>query len=139
VTDPLYQALIVEHDRSPRHHGPLPGATHEATIDNPLCGDVVTIRLVVDGGRVTDARFEGRGCALSRAAASMLTTQAAGRRVDELRALATTFDQLVAGDPDAPVPPGLGELGAFAGVRRARARRGCATLSFPDLVAALSR
>lgn len=133
----LYQALIVEHDRAPRNQGPLPGATHQATLDNPLCGDEVTMRLVVAGDRVADARFEARGCALCRAAASMLTARLIGRPVAELPALAAAFEAFVAAEPGAAVAKELGELTAFAGVRAVRSRRVCATLPFRALLAAL--
>jgi len=135
----LYQALIVEHDRSPKHEGPLPGATHEATVDNPLCGDVVTMRLVVDGDVIREAAFEARGCALARAGASMLTTRAATATADQLRALASTFEQFVRDAPGAPIPAELGDLAAFAGVRTFKSRRTCATLGFHALLAALAR
>lgn len=134
----LYPAVLVDHDRAPRNHGPLPGATHAATIDNPLCGDVVTLRLIVDGGVVRDARFEGHGCALSRAAASMLTSRLIGLDLDDARALAAHFDAFVRSAPDAPVPDDLDDLAAFAGVRRVRARQGCATLPFRALTSALT-
>jgi len=140
VTDArtLYQATIVEHDRSPKNQGPLPGATHEATIDNPLCGDVVTVRLRLDdAGRVAEIRFEGHGCALSRAAASIMTTRAAGHDAAALRALAGAFEAFTREPPDAPVPDDLGDLAAFAGVRAFKSRRACATLPFRALVAAL--
>ena len=133
----LYQAVIVDHDRAPRNEGPLPGATHEATIDNPLCGDVVTIRVIVDGGMIRDARFEARGCALVRAAASILTTQLVGRRVAELPAMSARFEGFVRAPAGAPVPADLGELAAFAGVRAFRSRQACATLPFRALTGAI--
>lgn len=133
----LYQALIVEHDRAPKNQGPLPGATHQATIDNPLCGDEVTMRLVVGGNQVAAARFEARGCALCRAAASMLTARVVGLPVAELPALAAAFEAFVAAEPGSAVPGELGDLTAFAGVRAVRSRRVCATLPFRALVAAL--
>jgi nitrogen fixation protein NifU and related proteins len=133
MTDALYHALIVEHDRSPRNEGPLPDATHSATLDNPLCGDTVTIRIVIEGKRVVDAKFEARGCALCRAAASMMTTRVIGARLDEVHALIVRFDELVGGqEPDA-----LGELVAFRGVQSVRSRRTCATLPFRALAKAL--
>ena len=133
----IYQATIVAHDRAPKHEGPLPGATHAATIDNPLCGDIVTMRLVVEGDVVRAAAFEARGCALARAGASILATLAATMTPEQLRALATRFDQFIRESPDAPIPPDLGELAAFAGVRKVRSRRQCATLAFHALLAAL--
>ncbi|MGE5187152.1 MAG: iron-sulfur cluster assembly scaffold protein [Acidobacteriota bacterium] len=138
MTD-LYRAVILDHDRAPRNCGPLAGATHEATVDNPLCGDVVTMRAIVDGDIVRAAAFEAHGCALARAGASMVTTRAANASIADLRALAAELEQLVRGPPGAPIPPVLGELAAFAGVRAARSRRTCATLGFRALLAALEQ
>lgn len=137
--DALYQAVIVDHDRAPRNHGPLSGATHAATIDNPLCGDVVTLHLRLDGGVIREVTFEGRGCSLSRAAASILTTMLAGRELAAARALAAAFEAFVQAAPDAPAAaPELGDLAAFAGVRRFRSRRACATLPLRALAAAVA-
>lgn len=137
MTDPraLYHDKIVEHDRHPHHEGALPAATHEATVDNPLCGDFVTMRFVVADGAITDVAFEGRGCSLSRAAASMLTDRAVGASPDQIRALATTFEQFVAADTGAD----LGDLAVFEGVRAFKSRRTCACLAFRAAVAALWR
>ena len=135
----LYQALIVEHDRHPRHRGTLAQPTHAATLDNPLCGDVAAVQLVVEDGRVREIACDGRGCALSRAAASLMAERATGASLADLRALAAAFEAFVAEPVDAPVPALLGDLGAFAGVRAARSRRTCATLPFRALLAALER
>jgi nitrogen fixation NifU-like protein len=135
--DNLYQAIIVEHDRAPRHAGRLPDATHQATVDNPLCGDVVTVQARVTDGIVHDIAFEARGCALSRAAASIMTTMVHGHDATAARALATRFEEFVQSAPDAPIPDALGDLGAFAGVRRFRSRRVCALLAFRALLASL--
>lgn len=139
--DELYQATIVEHDRAPRHHGPLAGATHAASVDNPLCGDVVTLQVRMSGGAVAEAGFEARGCALSRAAASILCTMVPGATAEDVRRLTSQFEQLVHGAPDAAIDAAildeLGELRAFAGVRRFRSRRICALLPFRALQQAL--
>ena len=135
--DDLYQATIVEHDRAPHNCGPLPGATHHATIDNPLCGDVITVHAQVVDNAVKNIAFEGRGCALSRAAASIMTTMVQGRTLEASRRLATTFEQFVQAAPDAAIPDDLGALRAFAGVRRFRSRRVCAMLAFRTLMQAL--
>ena len=132
----LYQATIVDHDRAPRNAGPLADATHHAAVDNPLCGDVVAVHARIIDGVVRDLRFEGRGCALSRAAASIMTTMVRERSTDESRRLAAAFEQFVHAPPDAPIPEDLGELRAFAGVRRFRSRRVCATLGFRALLRA---
>jgi nitrogen fixation NifU-like protein len=135
--DELYQATIVDHDRAPRNEGALAGATHHATVDNPLCGDVVTVHARVEDGVIRGLTFEGRGCALSRAAASIMTTMVRDRTAEASRGLAAAFEQLVQAAPDADVPDDLGELRAFAGVRRFRSRRVCATLGFRALLRAL--
>ncbi|HEV7558356.1 MAG TPA: SUF system NifU family Fe-S cluster assembly protein [Kofleriaceae bacterium] len=138
-TRDLYQALIVEHDRHPRNERPLPAATHEATIDNPMCGDVVTVRMIIDGDVVRDVAFEAKGCALSRAAASLMTERVRGARVDTVRPLAAQIEALVRADPEAPIASDLGDLGALAGVRRFKSRRSCATLPFQALIASLGQ
>jgi len=141
--DELYQATIVDHDRAPRNAGALADPTHQATIDNPLCGDTVTLHARVEGGVIRDIAFDGRGCALSRAAASIMTTMVRGRTTDASRDLAAAFERFVQAAPDAAVadePNGsevLGELRAFAGVRRFRSRRVCALLGFRALLRAL--
>lgn len=130
----LYQALILEHDRAPRNLGPLDGATHRATADNPLCGDVVTLHLVIAGGAIRAASFEARGCSLSRAAASILTTRLRDLDRAATQALAAAFEAFL---HDAVETAALGELTAFAGVRQFPSRRACATLPFRALAAAL--
>jgi nitrogen fixation NifU-like protein len=143
MTDELYQATIVDHDRAPRNAGALADATHQATIDNPLCGDTVTLHVRVEGGVIRDIAFEGRGCALSRAAASIMTTMVHGRTTDASRDLAAAFERFVQSAPDeaGQDEPNdseeLGELRAFAGVRRFRSRRVCALLGFRALLRAL--
>lgn len=139
MTDELYQATIVEHDRAPRNAGALAAPTHQATIDNPLCGDTVTLHARVEGGVIRDIAFEGRGCALSRAAASIMTTMVSGRTTDASRELAAAFERFVQSAPEAAVPEELGELRVFAGVRRFRSRRVCALLGFRALLRALDR
>jgi len=135
--DELYQATILDHDRAPRNQRALPAATHSATVDNPLCGDVVTVQAEIAGGVIREIAFDGRGCALSRAAASIMTTMVRGAAPDEARRLAAAFEQFVQSAPDAAVPDELGELRAFAGVRRFRSRRQCALLPFRALGGAL--
>jgi nitrogen fixation NifU-like protein len=124
----LYQAIIVDHGKAPRRRGPLPGATHQATVDNPLCGDEVTLRFIVDGELVREAAFEAQGCALSLAAASLLASRLAGSGLSDARALVEQFAAFVRQPPGAPTPEGLGELTAFAGVREFRSRQACAAL-----------
>ena len=135
----LYQRTILEHHARPHNLGPLPACTHEATIHNPLCGDHVTLRLRIDGARIAEARFEGEGCALSRAAASLLTIAVTERTAEEAEALAAEMDRLLArgGAGEGADRERLGELVALEGVREVPARRRCATLPFEALRAAL--
>ena len=132
----LYQAIIVEHGKSPRCRGPLPGATHEATVDNPLCGDRITLRLVVDDGAIWAAAFEAQGCTLSLAAASLLTTRLQAASLSDARALIDRFAAFVREAPGAPLPD-LGDLTAFAGVRDFKSRQLCATLPAQAFLRAL--
>jgi nitrogen fixation protein NifU and related proteins len=146
----LYHATILERDRNPRCCGPLPGATHQATLDNPLCGDVITMRLVVADAlsaaglaaagepRIRTAAFEGRGCAVSRASASLWAELIQERSPAEVAALVERFLAFVAEPADAPLPPELGELVVLAGVRAVRSRRICATLAARAVAAALA-
>jgi nitrogen fixation protein NifU and related proteins len=133
----LYHATILDHDRHPRHYGPLPGATHQATLDNPLCGDVVTMRLVLEAEAVRAIAFEARGCALSRASASLWTERIQQCSHLDVATLIDRFARFVLEAPDAPLPEELGELAVLAGVRAVKARRGCATLPSRALAAAL--
>ena len=133
----LYQATIVDHDRAPRNAGALADPTHQAPVDNPLCGDTVTLHACHEAGVIRDVAFEARGCALSRAEASIMTTMVRDRTVGAARELAAAFERFVQSAPDAAVPEQLGELRAFAGVRRFRSRRVCALLGFRALLRAL--
>jgi nitrogen fixation NifU-like protein len=137
----LYQRTILEHHARPHNLGPLPSRTHEATIHNALCGDHVTLRLRLAEGRIAEARFEGEGCALSRAAASLLTIAVTERTAAEAEALAAEMDRLLARGPESDGADRgmLGDLVALEGVRGVPARRRCATLPFEALRAALGK
>jgi nitrogen fixation NifU-like protein len=129
----LYDPLILDHAKQPRNRGPLPDADRSARADNPLCGDRVTVALALDGDRVRAIRFEGRGCAVALASASVLTTLVEGATRDEIARLRAALDRAVdpgGGEVDGP-------LAAFAGVRAAPSRRRCATLAWEALEAAL--
>jgi nitrogen fixation protein NifU and related proteins len=132
----LYQDVIVDHGHAPRNLGPLQGATHEATTHNPLCGDRVTIRLVVEADRVKEARFEARGCLIARASASMLTEAIIGRTSTEARSLVGQVEALVSAEPGAPSLPG--SLEPLGGAKQFPARRACVTLAWKALEAALA-
>lgn len=136
----LYQQVIIEHNRSPRNFGALRDANRHAEGDNPLCGDRIALYLKVRDDVIEDIAFEGRGCAISQAAASLMTGAVKGRRTSEARALYQSFHSMVTGGPDAPVDPAaLGKLAAFAGVRAFPARVKCANLAWHTLRAALEQ
>jgi nitrogen fixation NifU-like protein len=131
----LYQEVIVDHSRRPRNFGPLPDASHQAEGFNPLCGDRLTLRLKVVDGVIEDARFEGAGCAISTASASLMTEVLKGRSESEAAALFADFHTLLTGEPKASAA--LGKLEVLAGVREFPSRIKCATLAWHTLHAAL--
>ena len=134
----LYQEVVFDHYRNPRNRGPLAGASHEAEGHNPLCGDNVKVHVRVEDGVVRDVSFEGEGCAISTASASLMTEALKGRRLDEIGPLAEDFHAMVTGAGGAP-HSSLGKLEVLAGVREFPARVKCATLAWHTLRAALGR
>ncbi len=136
----LYQELILDHNRSPRNRRKLEGADHRADGYNPLCGDRVTVYIKVEGDIVTDVTFEGSGCAISTASASLMTESLKGKTLDEARALFQRFHGLVTGEGEQTSEgPGLGKLAVFAGVCQYPARVKCATLAWHTVSAALDK
>jgi nitrogen fixation protein NifU and related proteins len=132
----LYQEVILDHNRRPRNFGPLPDANRRAEGYNPLCGDKVTVFLDVEDGRIAGVSFQGSGCAISTASASLMTEALAGRTVAEARELFRDFHDLVttgAGEGS----PELGKLNVFGGVREFPMRVKCATLAWHAVLAAL--
>ncbi|MBT8084336.1 MAG: SUF system NifU family Fe-S cluster assembly protein [Woeseia sp.] len=138
----LYRELILDHARSPRHFGRPPTVTHSADGINPLCGDKLHLYLeVADGGHIDDIGFEGTGCAISMASASLMTETVAG--MDSSTALgysATLTARLTGSENAGEIPAGfsLGKLRALEGVREFPSRVKCATLPWHALRAALS-
>lgn len=133
----LYQQVILDHYRKPRNHHALPDATGHADGYNPLCGDKVHVYLKVDGDRVVDVTFEGSGCAISTASASIMTETLKGKTVAEARELFDTFHELITGQGPPADPDSLGKLAVFGGVREFPVRVKCATLAWHTLKAAL--
>jgi nitrogen fixation protein NifU and related proteins len=133
----LYQEVILDHYKRPRNFGPLEGADHKADGHNPLCGDRVTIYIVMDQDVIRDIRFEGEGCAISTASASLMTEILQGKTLAEVEALFGEFHEMLTGDPSQPANPAQGKLAVFSGVREFPARVKCATLSWHTLQAAL--
>jgi nitrogen fixation NifU-like protein len=134
--DDLYREIILDHYRNPRHRGSLasPTATHEGL--NPLCGDEVTVELLVDGGRIADVAYKGSGCSISQSSASMMTEAVYGKPLEEVRRLKDDFTAMMRGEDDID-PESLGDLEALSGVRKFSVRVKCATLAWHTLEEAL--
>jgi nitrogen fixation protein NifU and related proteins len=132
----LYQEVILDHNRRPRNFRALPGASHSAEGYNPLCGDRLTLYLKVAGGTIEDVSFEGAGCAISKASASMMTDAIKGRSVAEANLLFDRFHRMVTTPPDQRVED-MGKLSSLAGVREFPIRVKCASLAWHTFKAAL--
>ncbi len=132
----LYQSVILDHNRKPRNFGALMGANRRAEGKNPLCGDQVQIELVVDGEQITDIRFTGHGCAISKASASLMTAAVKGKSMADVDLLFQRFHALVLGQ-DATGGADLGQLVVFSGVSRFPVRVKCASLAWHTLKAAM--
>jgi nitrogen fixation NifU-like protein len=135
----LYQNVILEHNRSPRNYRPMENANREAQGHNPLCGDQVTVRLRIEDGRIQDAAFQGQGCAISRASASLMTAAIKGQTAEAAVQLFDRFHRLVTGHPAAESPETLGKLAVFSGVSEYPSRVKCASLPWHTMKAALDR
>jgi nitrogen fixation protein NifU and related proteins len=132
----LYQSVILDHNRKPRNFGELAAANHSADGKNPLCGDQVTVSLVLEGDVISDVKFTGHGCAISKASASLMTAAVKGKSRVDAEALFERFHALVLGqDPEGG--KSLGQLVVFSGVSRFPVRVKCASLAWHTLKAAL--
>jgi nitrogen fixation NifU-like protein len=136
----LYQEVILDHNKRPRNFGPLPDANRSATGHNPLCGDTLRVDVRLEGERIADIRFEGSGCAISKASASLMTDTIKGRTVAEADSLFDAFHRMVTTtDHDAPPDDTLGKLSVLSGVAEYPMRVKCATLAWHTLKAALKQ
>jgi nitrogen fixation NifU-like protein len=131
----LYQAVILDHNERPRNFGPLPDATHHAEGHNPLCGDQISVALRVEGDRIGAIGFEGQGCAISKASASLMTEKVRGLSLTDTERLFSAFHALVTVGSDSD----LGKLAVFSGVREFPMRVKCATLCWHTLRGALAQ
>jgi nitrogen fixation NifU-like protein len=132
----LYQEVILDHNRHPRNFRVLEPASHQAKGHNPLCGDRVEVYLRIEDGVVREVSFEGDGCAISTASASIMTEAVLGKRLEEVETLFREFHQLVTQNRVPEVE--LGKLAVLAGVRDYPSRVKCATLPWHTLQAALN-
>ena len=133
----LYQEVLLDHYRSPRNRGRLADPTGRAEGHNPLCGDRIAVEVQVEGDRLRAVAFEGTGCAISTASASLMTEAVAGQTTGEIAQLFDQFRKAVTGDPKADVEP-LGKLAVLCGVKDFPMRVKCATLAWHTLTAALA-
>ena len=135
----LYQQVILDHNKKPRNFHKLEAANHTAEGYNPLCGDHLTVYLNLEGDQVHDVSFEGSGCAISKAAASMMTQAVKGKNKEQAEKLFSEFHRMVTGELDEEVEENnLGNLKIFAGVREFPVRVKCASLPWHTLHAALN-
>jgi len=134
----LYQEVILDHNKRPRNFRVLEAPSHTAEGYNPLCGDRLSLFLKVEGDVIADVGFQGSGCAISKASASLMTDALKGRPVSEARELFERFHRMVTTPPDQPVED-LGKLSVLSGVREFPVRVKCASLAWHTLKAALQR
>lgn len=123
----LYQQVILDHNKRPRNRGTLPTANRVAHGDNPSCGDQCSVFLCLDGDRIAEITFDGSGCAISQASASLMTTQLKGKTTAEAEKLYEDFRDIVTSGRE---PDEISDMGAFAGVHAFPARIKCATLGW---------
>jgi nitrogen fixation NifU-like protein len=134
----LYQEVILDHNKRPRNFRAIDAPSHHAEGYNPLCGDRLDLYATVTGDVITDLAFQGSGCAISKASASLMTDALKGKTVTEAQSLFERFHRVVTTPPDQPVED-LGKLSVLAGVREFPVRVKCASLAWHTLKAALGR
>ena len=140
MSDPraMYEQVILDHNKNPRNFGPMPDADTVVDGYNPLCGDTFKLYLKFDGDTIAAASFDGQGCAIAKASASLMTTVVKGKSRAEADALFTLFHHMLKSAPDTPLDEAaLGKLRVFSGVREYPVRVKCATLAWHTLHAAL--
>ena len=134
----LYQEVILDHNKSPHNYREMPDASRIALGHNPLCGDKLKLYVRIEDDRVLDVAFQGSGCAISKASASIMTDAVKGKTLAEADTLYGQFHELLTGPPDVKADgAGLGKLAVFSGVREFPARVKCATLAWHTLESAI--
>jgi nitrogen fixation protein NifU and related proteins len=133
----LYQEVILDHNRKPRNFRVIEPATASQEGYNPLCGDRLKLYLTVEDGTITDVAFQGSGCAISKASASLMTEAIKGKTVDQARALFDQFHHMITSPPGSPLPE-MGKLAVLSGIREFPTRVKCAGLPWHTLKAAVS-
>lgn len=136
--DELYQEIILDHCKNPRNHGPLTDSEVVVDEENPTCGDHIRLAITVAEGRVADARFDGKGCAISTASASLMTERLKGMEVGQARRVIADFVAVVRGEKE-PDLDAMGDLAALEGVKRYPMRVKCATMAWHAMEAGLDK
>ena len=132
----LYMEVILDHNKNPRNEGVIDDHTNHADGHNPLCGDKISLDLIIKNDTVEEIKFTGSGCAISTASSSLLTEYIVGKKTSEIRHLFEEFHDLVTTDESSP--KNLGKLSVFEGVKKYPARVKCATLAWHTLIAAIN-
>jgi nitrogen fixation NifU-like protein len=133
----LYQEIILDHNKKPRNFGKMAGANRTLEGYNPLCGDHYTLYIKIEDDKIVDIAFEGSGCAISKASASVMTTLVKGKTIEEVQKMFEVFHKLVTGELTDLSFESLGKLAAFAGVSEFPARVKCASLAWHTMKNAL--
>jgi nitrogen fixation NifU-like protein len=138
--DDLYQEIVLDHYRSPRNKARLDNVPESMVHENPSCGDSIKLEVIVDdSGRLTAVRFDGRGCAISTASASLMTEKLKGLTVEDARAMANSFIRSLRGDDPVEALDTMGDLVAFKGVAQFPVRVKCATLAWHAFLLSLPK
>jgi nitrogen fixation NifU-like protein len=138
--DDLYQEIVLDHYRSPRNRARLDNVPESMIHENPSCGDSIKLEVIVDdSGRLTAVRFDGRGCAISTASASLMTEKLKGLTVEDARAMANRFIRSLRGDDPVEALETMGDLVAFKGVAQFPVRVKCATLAWHAFLLSLPK
>ena len=138
--DELYKQVILDHNKNPRNFGIVDHHSHHAEGHNPLCGDQINVTLILENGIIIDIKFNGTGCAISKASASIMTTLVKGKTIEEAKDLFDDFHEIVTHDiADEIDDTNLGKLAVFCGVREFPARIKCASLAWHTLKDALNQ
>lgn len=134
----IYQQVILDHNKNPRNFREIENATHSAEGYNPLCGDQMTVYLTMDGDKVSDVAFQGKGCAISKSSASIMTSMVKGKTKAEAEKMFENFHDLVTGKLEDKDNEELGKLAVFKGVKEFPTRVKCASLAWHTLKSAIS-
>ncbi len=128
--DTLYRQVIMDHYKNPRNRGTLPEESVTIDMNNPTCGDRIELHLLIEDGKVKDAKFDGEGCSISMSSASMMTQAVKGEDVDHAIKMSTIFSKMMLGEDVEDVDFDLGDIEALQGVSKFPARIKCATLAW---------